>query len=197
MKNKFKCAKCGHEWLSRKEKPNKCPNPKCQRKNWESTENKIAGRKNNTIERFTKMIEDCGYNDSECWLYPGTINCYGRGMYKLNGKYWLAHRLSYTVFVGEIPSGLNVCHKCDTPDCVNPNHLFLGTTQDNVDDRVSKGRSAIGERNWNTKLSSFDVEKIKSADFSTHGSKARMARELGISQTALGYILSRRSWKYI
>jgi hypothetical protein len=75
-----------------------------------------------------------------CWLWTGktTDRGYGELMYKR--KMLRAHRFSYSIFVGTIPVGMSVCHKCDTPTCVNPYHLFLGTNQDNIDDKMAKGR---------------------------------------------------------
>lgn len=75
-----------------------------------------------------------------CWLWEGyTIDGYGYASYK--GKHWLVHRLIYKEFVAS-PDNFNVLHKCDQPSCINPEHLFLGTQQDNVDDMIRKGRQA-------------------------------------------------------
>ena len=85
-----------------------------------------------------------GKND-ECWEWSGYITNKGYGQTKIggrDGKLIQAHRLSWIVNVGEISNDLHVLHKCDNRKCVNPNHLFLGTNQDNINDRVSKGRSS-------------------------------------------------------
>lgn len=81
----------------------------------------------------------------ECWIWQGAKDGKGYGFKRFNGTLWKAHRLMYYVFNGEHPKEKQVCHTCDTPSCVNPKHLWLGTNQENQIDAVIK------KRNFNTK----------------------------------------------
>lgn len=76
-----------------------------------------------------------------CWIWIGTKTGEGYGQLKVNKERWLAHRLSFVFAAGSIPEGMHVLHRCDTPACVNPKHLFIGTHQDNMRDRDAKGRN--------------------------------------------------------
>lgn len=82
-----------------------------------------------------QMVTETG-----CWLWTSKNNGRGYGQMSFNGKHTYVHRLAYQAFKGEIPHRMVVCHKCDTPSCCNPDHLFLGTTRDNSRDMVRKGR---------------------------------------------------------
>lgn len=82
---------------------------------------------------------------SGCWLWTGTCNNYRYGAIKHKRKIFAAHRLSYEIHRGEVGT-FCVLHKCDTPECINPEHLFLGTNSDNTQDRNDKGRQASGSR---------------------------------------------------
>ena len=96
-----------------------------------------------------------------CWLWAASVNRAGYGVTWHNGRTGLAHRVAWTVYKGEIPFGLMVCHKCDVPACVNPDHLFLGTSLDNNRDKVRKGRCATGSRNGSAKLTAEKVADIR------------------------------------
>ncbi len=87
-----------------------------------------------------RLLENCEANDYGCWIFR--ICKGGRyGRLSVNGKEISSHRLSYSVFVGDITAGLSVLHRCDVPACINPRHLFLGTVKENADDSVRKGRN--------------------------------------------------------
>lgn len=105
---------------------------------------------------------------SGCWEWQGSTRAgYGRltiGSRKDGTRrIVMAHRLSYELNYGEIPENMEICHKCDNRCCINPEHLFVGTHQDNMDDRERKGRNVVpyGENNGMHKLTSEDVEKAR------------------------------------
>lgn len=77
-----------------------------------------------------------------CWLWP-VVGANGYGMFRRRGV-WGAHRIAWVYTHGDIPPGMHVCHRCDVPNCINPEHLFLGTHTDNMRDMLSKGRRKAG-----------------------------------------------------
>lgn len=97
---------------------------------------------------------------SGCWLWSGGLIDGRYGMFTVNNKPCRAHRIAWQLYRGSIPNGVNVLHRCDTPICVNPDHLFLGTQTDNNIDRDSKNRQAIGEKNGRSKLTAEQVAEI-------------------------------------
>jgi len=94
------------------------------------------------ISRFEKFI----YKDkSGCWIWTGGRDSKNYGNFWFCGKTVAAHRVSYELYKGKIPDGMCACHSCDTPDCVNPDHLWLGTLKENTRDCMKKGRSKFVE----------------------------------------------------
>lgn len=96
--------------------------------------------------------------NSGCWLWTGSRV---RGGYGKFNPLLRAHRVSYEEYKGPIPNGMFVCHRCDTPSCINPNHLFLGLPKDNVEDMMAKGRMPLWNRRKDTKLTGEQVEQIR------------------------------------
>ena len=130
-----------------------------------------------------------------CWLWAGCLTAHGYGRFFSDGKSQGAHRYSYERFVRPIPEGLFVCHHCDTPNCVNPAHLFLGTSADNMRDMKEKGRAraAKGEANSFAKLNDEKVRAIR-AD-------GRLLREIapdyGVTMAAVSLIKNRINWSHV
>jgi hypothetical protein len=96
-----------------------------------------------------------------CWEWVGKKSGGGYGSFRSNAGY-TAHRYSYSYYIGDIPVGMYICHKCDNPSCVNPDHLFCGSSQENTNDKVSKGRHPKGEDSATAKLSDIVVSEIRS-----------------------------------
>lgn len=150
-------------------------------------------------ERFWAKVKQAG--SDECWLWTAgtTRDGYGRmsdGVRR--GSVILAHRASYKIANGDIPAEACVCHKCDTPRCCNPSHLFLGTRAENNTDRVEKCRSARlrGEANGRAKLSQLSVRVIRRMP--AFGFLRKEAAEVfGVGATVVKDILAGRLWKHV
>jgi hypothetical protein len=107
---------------------------------------------------FQKIVIDPLTN---CWNWNASLARGGYGALSIKGKTTKAHRFSYTMWKGKIPEGLLVCHTCDNPPCVNPNHLFLGTNADNMRDMSLKGRGCTGNKNAPSSLTDALALAIK------------------------------------
>lgn len=136
--------------------------------------------------------------NSGCWLWVGYLDRKGYGQIQVGGyTKSLAHRAAWTAFCGPIPSGLFVCHRCDTPACVNPDHLFLGTPLDNTRDMDAKGRrrsvSRAGELHPQARLTEADVAEIRRL----HGviPQRKLGERFGVSPRQIHRILHGQSWR--
>ena len=151
-------------------------------------------------DRFmSRVVKDpCG-----CWLWAGYVRKKTRSNHKeygnfwLNGKQTLAHRASWMLHKGEIPTGQIVCHSCDTPLCVNPDHLWLGTQADNMKDAWAKGRgknnAKQGERHKLSKLTECMVKEIKESAMSG----VELAKRFGVSSSTISMIRNGRNWRHL
>jgi len=130
----------------------------------------------------------------ECFIWTGTeINGYGRLGYK--GRDMLAHRASYIFFRGEIPDGMFVCHECDNPACVRPDHLFLGTAKDNAEDCFKKNRTAHGEKNHHHKITAETAAEIFEACRAGNMTQGMIAEKYNTSRAVVTQIKIGRNWR--
>ena len=100
-------------------------------------------------------------SESGCWIWTRALSGAGYGQARVDGRTQYMHRLAYEEYVGPIPDGLFVLHRCDVRCCCNPDHLFAGTTQDNTADMVKKGRNTRGSECKTAKLNESDVVRIR------------------------------------
>jgi len=124
----------------------------------------------------------------------------GYGKFTIKGRIVLAHRFSWEFANGPIPDGMNVCHNCpggDNPSCVNPAHLFLGTTLDNMRDKTAKGRQLLGERNHKSKLTKAQVIAIRERYDQGGISQTALALEHGVSTASMSVIVRRKAWRHV
>ena len=157
----------------------------------------------NAIDRFMDKV---AVADNGCWEWQG-YKSRQYGAFYIHGKDTRAHRWSYQHHVGEIPDRMCVCHKCDNPICVNPDHLFLGTQRDNMNDMVAKGRQGKGEKNRHNKLSERDAVLAKLllkrhppsrvSSQAGYGVCRFLARWFGVTNTAISKINVGKRWRHI
>lgn len=151
------------------------------------------------VERFWSKV-NIG-SPTDCWEWTGAKTGFGYGHMTVNGqKQVYAHRISYVIHHGSIPSGMHVCHSCDNPRCVNPSHLWVGTPQDNAIDRNTKGRHPVkvGSECSGAKLTESDAREIRRrASSKEWGIQTKLAKEYGVAKTTIRYIVIRRSWAHV
>lgn len=131
--------------------------------------------------------------ESGCRIWLSNINTGGYGRIGIANKVYLAQRVAYEHAYGKIPDGLHVCHKCDTPSCVNPAHLFLGTDADNMRDKVNKKRHCYGEKHSVAVLTERQVAAIRK---DTRIQRV-IAEEYGVSQSQISLIHRGDEWSHL
>jgi hypothetical protein len=133
-------------------------------------------------------------NERGCWICTShSKDREGYPRKKINGKKQNIHRIFYEKYKGPIPQGLHVLHTCDTRACINPDHLFLGTQNDNMHDMAQKGRSTYGEKHPNAKLTESQVLEIRFM----LGTLLDIAEKYGISRNNVSLIKNRKRWKHL
>jgi len=153
------------------------------------------------IKSFHSKYEKNTRNGCWEWFAAKDVHGYGR-IGTVDKKIEVASRFSWRIHHGDIPSKMCVCHKCDNPCCVNPEHLFLGTYQDNALDSKRKGRSSKppvheGASHHRAKLNERQVLEIRSLYRTKRYSQRALGRKFGMHQTVVGKIIRGDLWKEV
>ena len=147
------------------------------------------------FERFIAKVNKTNF----CWLWTGAKYRFGYGHFrrKINNKWMMykTHRYSYEHFYGPVPEGLLVLHKCDNPACVNPEHLYAGTHQQNIQDQILRGRKSFGRNKKHVWLNLEKANEFRQYAKDNPGMKQnQMAQNLGTSVAQLSRILNNKIW---
>lgn len=149
----------------------------------------------NDAARFWEKVE----KTDTCWLWRSSLNNKGYGQFHVGSfsQHVLAHRFSWALAHGEVPTGSIVMHTCDMPACVRPDHLRIGTQGDNQRDMAAKGRAGhLGVRSPNAKLDDQKVREIR-ALHAIGTSIAELARRYGVERVVVRGVVRRRRWKHV
>lgn len=138
--------------------------------------------------------------DNGCWIWYGPIDEWGYGKFDIDGRENKAHRMMWEFCFGFIPPKILVCHACDTPACVNPEHLFLGTNAENMADMKRKGRGRgklqWGEMNHSARLTEELVRSLR-ADADAGMRRRDMAIKYQVHPHYVGLVVRRKRWPHV
>lgn len=148
------------------------------------------------IDRIQSKYE--AVTETGCWIWTASTNSAGYGQISMPGRPMLAHRVCWEFYNGQIPDGKFICHKCDTPSCVNPSHMFVGDHHANMADMRRKGRaakveSAKGEKNNSSKINNETALAI----FNAVGPQKEICRRFNVSRSTLQAIKYGRQWSSV
>ena len=176
------CALCGTSFVVQRSRATRFCSKKCVG----------LDRQSSAADRFWPRVDKEGPIPPHapqlgpCWPWKNYRQRYGRTGFR--NSHWLTHRVAYVLTIGEIPDGLHVLHKCDNTACCNPEHLFLGTHQDNMSDKSKKGRGN------NRKLTEAQV-LVAVAQLAAGVSRTKIARVMGVGRSSIDDIACGRTWR--
>lgn len=178
---------CGHHYYS-------------SRHGW--TTKRHFKRTDSLAERFERHVERDP--NSGCWLWAGTVSGggpTGYGTITFDKTIYKAHRLSVILSGREIPAGKFVCHACDTPLCVNPAHLWIGSHADNMADMAAKGRHVVGRRPRGTEVKNAKLNRVAVLDIRSRlaagCSKAEISRAYGVTRHTVILVAAGKTWSHV
>jgi HNH endonuclease len=203
MQIKCTCRTCGAVFSRRPSHPGRYCSRRCL-----GLSKSAAARTKRNADAFWARADKSG----TCWLWTGTRLPHGYGRTWFGGQKRYAHQVAFELAHGPIPDGMEVCHMCDNPPCVNPAHLFAGTRADNVRDKVQKGRAKWSEAHpWRrqpasiprgtkrgqARLTDEQVRTIRLRYAAGGISQMRLAREYGVGQTTIRDVVTHQRWQHV
>jgi hypothetical protein len=197
------CKKCGKNYsVEQWRKPSSYCSNDCKRKQastWLLNTSFNIGKANEQqkLDRLKQNFDKFVNRKSDCWDWTGRIE---KGYPKLSCRKGLGanfgHRASWIIYYGEIPPGKSVLHKCDNPKCTNPDHLFLGTNADNINDMLIKQRNPKGSKVGTAKLNESNVLEIKKK-LACGEKLVDIAKKYCVTIQAISMIKRNKNWKHI
>ena len=147
-------------------------------------------------ERFLSFVDKSDIKG--CWNWIGCISASGYGRFNVDGKIYFSHRIAYELWVGKIPDGLIVRHKCkQNRRCVNPEHLETGTKDDNAKDRKRDGTEILGSDRATSKLTEEDVRQIRKLYEEGNITHRQLATQFNVNNSTIHFIIHKILWKHI
>jgi hypothetical protein len=154
------------------------------------------GYNNGMYRPIDERLWEKVHKTDSCWIWTGYKDGKGYGRIGYNGKVEKPHRVSWMIANGEIPEGMFVCHHCDNPSCVNPEHLFLGTNNDNQRDMYNKGRGnkSHGEQHYRAKLTIEVADLIRKMYSTGCFSQRTLAKIFSVARAQIGAVINNKRW---